>query len=158
MNWDAISAIGEIVGATAVVLSLIYLAVQIRHGTRATEAASVQEAVALDLEFLLTVGSDPVTAQLWATYLAAPDELPEDQRLQGAFLMASVARRLEANYLQNQLGTLSDQGWRSRQRFFSGVARSKGFNSFVNSERAAFLTKEFIDYMVELAASERKNK
>jgi len=30
MNWDAIGAIGEIVGALAVVLSLIYLATQIR--------------------------------------------------------------------------------------------------------------------------------
>ncbi len=30
MNWDAISAIGEIIGAAAVVISLLYLAVQIR--------------------------------------------------------------------------------------------------------------------------------
>ena len=30
MNWDAIGAVGEIVGASAVVLSLAYLAVQIR--------------------------------------------------------------------------------------------------------------------------------
>tara|TARA_B110000858_G_scaffold89247_1_gene103084 strand:- start:5179 stop:5370 length:192 start_codon:yes stop_codon:yes gene_type:complete len=34
MNWDAISAIGEIIGATAVVVSLVYLAVQIRQNTR----------------------------------------------------------------------------------------------------------------------------
>lgn len=31
MNWDAIGAVGEIVGAMAVVASLIYLASQIRH-------------------------------------------------------------------------------------------------------------------------------
>ncbi|PLW69037.1 hypothetical protein C0039_10495 [Pseudohalioglobus lutimaris] len=30
MNWDAISAIGEIIGAAAVVISLLFLAVQIR--------------------------------------------------------------------------------------------------------------------------------
>lgn len=34
MNWEAISAIGEIIGAIAVVISLIYLAAQIRHNTR----------------------------------------------------------------------------------------------------------------------------
>ena len=33
MNWDAIGAIGEIVGATAVVLSLLYLALQLRQST-----------------------------------------------------------------------------------------------------------------------------
>lgn len=37
MNWEAISAIGEIVGATAVVVTLIYLAVQVRQGTKATQ-------------------------------------------------------------------------------------------------------------------------
>jgi hypothetical protein len=30
MNWDAIGAIGEIIGASAVVVSLVYLATQIR--------------------------------------------------------------------------------------------------------------------------------
>lgn len=34
MNWDAISAVGEIVGAAAVVLTLIYLAVQIRQNNK----------------------------------------------------------------------------------------------------------------------------
>lgn len=31
MNWEAIGAIGEIVGAMAVFITLIYLAVQVRH-------------------------------------------------------------------------------------------------------------------------------
>ena len=30
MNWEALGAMGEIVGVTAVVVSLIYLALQIR--------------------------------------------------------------------------------------------------------------------------------
>ena len=34
MNWDAIGAIGEIVGATAVVVSLIYLARQMRMSNK----------------------------------------------------------------------------------------------------------------------------
>jgi hypothetical protein len=36
MNWDAIGAIGEIVGAAAVVLTLAYLAIQIRQAKRST--------------------------------------------------------------------------------------------------------------------------
>jgi hypothetical protein len=34
MNWDAIGAIGEILGAIAVFASLIYLAIQIRNSTK----------------------------------------------------------------------------------------------------------------------------
>lgn len=36
MNWEAIGAIGEIVGALAVVLTLAYLAVQVKTAKRAT--------------------------------------------------------------------------------------------------------------------------
>ena len=45
MNWDALGAIGEIVGAIAVVASLIYVAVQIRQNTRQSRLASFESAV-----------------------------------------------------------------------------------------------------------------
>jgi hypothetical protein len=44
MNWDAIGAIGEIVGAAAVVATLIYLAVQVRSARTATDANLVDRA------------------------------------------------------------------------------------------------------------------
>ena len=115
MNWEAIGAVGEIVGATAVVLTLIYLAVQVRLGTRATQAASFQAASALDQDFLLTLGKDPVTAQLWNTYLTDPESLSTDQSLQGLYLFISFLRRLENLYFQHRLGALSEEGWQSRQ-------------------------------------------
>ena len=37
MNWEAIGAIGEVLGALGVVLTLAYLAVQIRQNTRSME-------------------------------------------------------------------------------------------------------------------------
>ncbi len=37
MNWDAVAAVGEMIGALAVVASLAYLAMQIRHNTREVE-------------------------------------------------------------------------------------------------------------------------
>jgi len=40
MNWDAIGAIGQLVGAIAVVITLGYLALQIRHAKEATADVS----------------------------------------------------------------------------------------------------------------------
>jgi len=37
MNWEAIGALGEVVGALAVILTLLYLAVQIRHSKKLLE-------------------------------------------------------------------------------------------------------------------------
>jgi len=154
MNWEAISAVGEAVGAIAVVVTLIYLAVQVRRGTSATQAASIQAAAATDHEFLLTLGSDPVTAQLWASYLADPDTLPDEQKMQGHLLMASLLRRLENIQIQNRLGTLSPEGWQSRQNIFNVIARSRGYSAFLDSQMAAFLNEDFAEYMAQLNAAE----
>lgn len=154
MNWEAISAVGEIVGAVAVVVTLVYLTIQVRRGTAATQAATVQSAAALDQDFLLTLGSDPVMAQLWANYLSEPDTLPVEQLRQGHFLMGSLLRRLENIQIQEQLDTLSKAGWRSRQSVFNVIASSKGYSAFLDSPTAAFMNADFIEYMAQLRAGE----
>lgn len=43
MNWAAIGAVGEILGAIAVVATLIYLAKQIRQNSQAVEVAALRD-------------------------------------------------------------------------------------------------------------------
>jgi hypothetical protein len=45
VNWEAISAIGQIVGAVAVVISLIYVAREIRSNARAARVASMDNSI-----------------------------------------------------------------------------------------------------------------
>ena len=48
MNWDAISAISQLIGSLAVVLSVLYLALQVHQSTRVAKLA-VQDAAATAL-------------------------------------------------------------------------------------------------------------
>ena len=43
MNWDAIGAIGEIVGAVAVVVTLGYLIVQVRQSRKVVRRSACQQ-------------------------------------------------------------------------------------------------------------------
>ena len=43
MNWEAIGAIGEIVGAFAVVVALVYLALQIRNQNKQAKLTAIHE-------------------------------------------------------------------------------------------------------------------
>lgn len=45
MNWDAVSAISEIIASIAVVISVVYLAVQIRHSSQVSERQAFEGAV-----------------------------------------------------------------------------------------------------------------
>lgn len=46
MNWSAIGAIGEILGAVAVVVTLLYLAIQIRQNSRAVQVSALRDTTA----------------------------------------------------------------------------------------------------------------
>lgn len=152
MNWEAIGAVGEIIGAIAVGVTLVYLAVQVRRSTAATQTATVQLAASLDKEFLLALGSDPIKAQLWTSYMSAPHTLPVEQVQQGHFLMRSMLRRLENIQIQKQLDTLSKPGWRSRQAMFDVIANSQGYSAFLDSPTAAFMDAEFLKYIAQFKA------
>ena len=68
MNWDAIGAIGEVVGALAVLITLIYLANQIRQSNRigvtASEAQFRQMAQSVNRSIMELPDDDPFLAQL----------------------------------------------------------------------------------------------
>ena len=45
VNWEAIGAIGELIGGAAVIATLIYLAVQLRQNTKGIRAQSYYNVV-----------------------------------------------------------------------------------------------------------------
>ena len=45
MTWDALVALSQLVAAVGVILSLIFLAIQLRQNTRAVRSASIQNLV-----------------------------------------------------------------------------------------------------------------
>ena len=47
MNWDAITAVAETVGVIGLVISVIYLGVQVRHGNAVSEDSSFQGVLSL---------------------------------------------------------------------------------------------------------------
>ncbi len=59
MNWDAIGSIGEIIGATAVVLTLLYLSSQIKQSTAATTSNSMHSLLEDWRGYCQTWASDP---------------------------------------------------------------------------------------------------
>ena len=79
MNWEAISAVGEVLGAGGVIISLIYLAAQIRQNTRAIRGATlnaVTQHQQFELKWSAEIGSSLRKA------IHAPDTMSEDDTWQ----------------------------------------------------------------------------
>ena len=69
MNWDAIGAVGEIVGAVAVLVTLLYLSRQIRQNTHAMRSQAAHETFHLSFEevALFTRDGNP---EAWSKFRA----------------------------------------------------------------------------------------
>ena len=65
INWDAIGAIGEIVGAVAVVATLAYLSIQIRQSGTATQSARLDGHFQM-INDLYKQLNDEQTARIWS--------------------------------------------------------------------------------------------
>ena len=65
MNWEAVGAIGELAGALGVIVSLLYLAVQIKRQNVASRFAAVHEVVDQTNAFFGAAARNKEIAAIW---------------------------------------------------------------------------------------------
>lgn len=65
MNWEAIGAIGEMVGSAAVVASLVYVAIQLRQNTEMMRTVASQERVQRDFDISSILIEHRDVAEIW---------------------------------------------------------------------------------------------
>ena len=85
MNWEAIGAIGEIVGALAVVTTLLYLSVQIRESRKVSVAEGSSKGMELHSNWRNTLLQNTDAAATLAKANVG-EELSERERVQLQFL------------------------------------------------------------------------
>ena len=66
MNWEAIGAVGEILGAIAVVVTLVYLAIQVRHSTAQARAGMTKDLFLATRSATLEIAANPILGQIMA--------------------------------------------------------------------------------------------
>ena len=80
MNWEAIGTIAEVVGASGVIASLIYLAIQVRHTSRQTNSQSLQVAISNYLNHYDNATSTPENMEVLRKGLNDFDSLSPNEQ------------------------------------------------------------------------------
>ena len=107
MNWEAIGAVSEIIGALAVVVTLAYLAVQIRQSNDLLRSESRQVLVSNDVTSLR---SGMELSDVFAKFVSS-GELSAEEQLKLSFMFALDLRNREFEYFQYINGLLDEQTW-----------------------------------------------
>jgi len=108
MNWEAIGAIGEILGAMGVIVTLIYLASQLRQNTAMMKAESRNAIHHGNQQELFTIVANP---EIWKGFTGL-DANNETIRLL-IWLSASMRAR-EHEWFQFRSGALDESVWNSQ--------------------------------------------
>jgi hypothetical protein len=126
MDWNALGAIGDIVGALAVFLTLGYLAVQIRQNTKAVRASALDSSVnAVNNVRVAIFQSSEVTA-LYQEGLVNPEELGDGERERFRLLMHTIIWSVWNIYAQTEYGGLSTSTWAAQLPTLDRIMNSHG--------------------------------
>ena len=141
MNWEAAGAIGEIVGAVAVVATLLYLAKQTKTNTDAVIAASTRASSWGFAEFNERIATHPDLTYLLTKSFDSdmPDFTPEEwARFQ--FLARSEVGRIQETFLQARTG-FQDQGLAESQLdFMRSLLEYPAWRTFWDDEGGTWTT------------------
>jgi len=157
MNWDAIGAIAELLGAVGVIASLVYLARQIRDGQRALRAGSYQQ-LRQDLFSAFNQGAnDPQTARAIRAGMANFVELDEADAHQFNFWIHGVIHSYDNAFYQYRMGMLDDERWEMHRTdivvFFANNPGVAQWWRQTHGQRSAF-SSQFVALVEEILGGE----
>ena len=111
MNWGAIGAVGEVVSSFAVLITLIYLAQQIKQNTRSQSIATYESAMSGYNDVQTFVASDVESASIWRRGSVEPESLNEDEAVRFDFMVRNFANQVYKLLRLHENGALPQAEW-----------------------------------------------
>lgn len=136
MNWEAIGAIGEIIGAAGVIITLLYLASQLRQNTRALGVTSIDSTTKVGNETRALMASDPVVTELYFRGLRDPDSLDEIERERLRLILTNALWALWNTWAQSQLG--GRESWAAQKHILIRMLSLPGGRAYWETSRGEF--------------------
>ena len=100
------ASIAEVIGAVAIVVSLIYVGVQVEDSTRAVRSATANETSAALSTWYREIGTDPEAGRVFLDGMTNPELLSREELFRFIFLAHSVILEFQAAFYLAQEGTL----------------------------------------------------
>ena len=150
VNWDAIGAVGEVVGAFAVVLTLGYLAVQVRQSTKMARS-NVRQAFSDSIASMATslVERDDLARIVQKEFDGETLEPHEKTRLEARCF--SAMRQWENIYLQYRDGLVTSGEWTAYRQNLQRLFKNAAYREFWRWSGSMFAPafREEVDLMLQ---------
>ena len=146
MSLEDLGNIGEFVAAVGVIISLIYLALQIRQNTASVRTSTQHQLASVFAAANVIMGSSPDAGWVFLRGLQDPDELTEEEVFRFWCLFQATCRLYENVFYQRQAGALGDPAWFGWVQSMKATFSGPGARAWWQARRFMFHS-EFCQFM-----------
>jgi hypothetical protein len=120
MSLSDLSSLGSFISGVAVLVSLIYLALQVRQAEKNQRAIVQQERVSRSSDQLFRL-ADPLLTRAWMKGLKSVEDLTDEEAFQFTLVTTAMLRSVEDAYFQHKLGLLDPASFNNQVTPLRGV-------------------------------------
>ena len=140
MNLQDFANIAEVVGAIAVVISLIYLAIQVKSTTEQNRA-TMEQAIADSLSDIMMVASSSDVGAVIERGLSDMGSLNDVEKRQFAFYLSGWFRVFEQAHRQFLRGFLDAEVWSGHQAYLGALMQSDSVQRYWDARQKVYNPK-----------------
>jgi hypothetical protein len=149
MNWDAINAISQLISSIAVVVSVLYLAVQLRSSTRVARVAAMDAAAAALRDVTKPFMENAELGRLWRTGLENLDALSAEDQARFFHAAHQFLKALETIHYHYVYGLLDPQLWAGWRELLHHYVATPGIRFYLE-RRSGVFSERFRTFISEL--------
>jgi len=154
MNWAAIGAVAELLGAIGVIASLLYLARQMRSNAAQNRLAAVQSVLTKLNDFMGVFAANEQLNSVWVRGSGGMAQLrDQEEATQFSSMNQRLFRAYEELVQYRQAGWVDDWAWESVHLFFLPMQEAPGVLDWWVRRRGWF-RDEFQTHIESLLSSE----
>ena len=135
MNIESMANYADVIGAIAVIVSLIYVGIQIRRNTLAVRLNTFHSISEGFRSQAALIGGSGLVALVYLTGLTRPEEMSEEERVQFYALLHNQVRAYEDAFYQHCEGALDARYWAGMQGQMINTSSQPGFVQFWKDRR-----------------------
>ncbi|MGQ0533574.1 MAG: hypothetical protein ACT4OF_12925 [Caulobacteraceae bacterium] len=132
MSLEQWSYLGEIIGAIAVVASLIFVGVQLRQNTKAVRAQTSQAHAVGYQQIIAGISDNGEFARIWRIGLSDYENLNPDERARFLAFTSMLFRFYESSQVQMLRGMLDAEHWHTIEQQVADLVTQPGIQAWWN--------------------------
>jgi hypothetical protein len=147
MNIESMANYADVIGGIAVIVSLIYVGIQIRRNAKSSQSQANQSAHESLANVSLEVAKDSDLSSLTRKGMIAFEKLTEEEQFRFVMLMITVFRRFENIFYQYEKGFLEEELWDGYKQSMLLYFYTSGGQAFWNlrGEHFSGLFRNYLD-------------